>query len=466
MSKQRKYSRRQFLRRTAVAGAAGAVAGAGAAGSLLGAGPTVVPACVLGGEGKKPPSEKIQLGLIGAGGMGRANLANCAKYDDVEVTAIAEVWQERLEAALKSYPNAKGFRDYRELLVQKNVDAVIIASPPHWHALHAIDACEAGKHIYLQKPMTLTLGESLAVVAAVKKHNRISQVGTQIHASANYRKVVNYIRSGLLGPISVARSFNVYNFGPEGIGNDPNCDPPPGLDWQMWVGPARMRPFNPLVVRDSFTHSGFMDYGGGWTPCWAPHILDLPIWALELGLPTMVAASGGRFVVQDAGDAYDTHEILLQYPKVTVTWMMSQVNSYGFDAQGQPGTRRRLGTYFQGVNGTLFADYSTHKIIPEGDRLKDIPPEPPKVVPDSPGHEREWLDCIRSGQQPSANVEYHHKVNVPIVLGNLSLRLGRAIRLDPNSGWIVGDEEAARLSVPEYRPPWKFPRQYLAEVLG
>ncbi|HPP54529.1 MAG TPA: Gfo/Idh/MocA family oxidoreductase, partial [Thermoguttaceae bacterium] len=218
MAERKKVTRRRFLAGSAV----GAVGAAGTAGSFLGAGPMIVPASVLGAEGKTPPSEKIQLGLIGAGGMGRGNLANCAKYDDVVVTGIAEVWKERLELALKPYPNAKGFRDYRELLAQKNVDAVIIASPPYWHALHAIDACEAGKHIYLQKPMTLTLGESLAVVAAVKKHNRISQVGTQIHASANYRKVVNYIRSGLLGPISVARSFNVYNFGPEGIGNDPN----------------------------------------------------------------------------------------------------------------------------------------------------------------------------------------------------------------------------------------------------
>lgn len=451
MSERNMLSRRRFLEQSAATGVAV---------------PLVVSSGVLGGEGKPTPSEKIQVGLIGAGGMGRGNLANCAKYEDVVVTAIAEVWKDRLEAALKPYPSAKGFRDYRELLAQKNVDAVIIATPPHWHALQAIEACQAGKNIYLQKPMTMTLGESVAVVAAVKKHQCISQVGTQVHASPNYRTVVNYVRSGILGPISVARSFNVYNFGPEGIGNDPNCDPPPGLDWEMWVGPGPMRPFNPLIVRDSFTHSGFLAYSGGWTPCWAPHILDLPIWALDLGLPTMVAASGGRFVVQDAGDAYDTHEILLQYPNVTVTWMMSQVNSYGFDAQGTPGTRRRLGTYIQGTNGTLFADYGTYKMIPEGDRLKDIPPEPPKAVPDSPGHEREWLDCIRSRQQPSANVEYHHKVNVPIVLGNLSLRLARSIRLHPKTGWITDDEEAVRLSIPEYRAPWKFPRQYLDEALG
>jgi predicted dehydrogenase len=446
MSETKLHSRRDFLRRSAAAGVAL---------------PCIVSASALGQAGAPGANDKIRVGLIGCGGMGRGNLGNCAKHDDVVVTAVCDVWKDRRETTLAKYKDtAKAYGDYRELLAQKNVDAVIIASPPHWHALMAIDACEAGKDIYLQKPMTLYLGESLAVKAAVKKHNRISQVGTQIHASQNYHKVVDYIRSGQLGPISVARTFNVLNLGAEGIGNDPNGDPPAGLDWESWVGPGPLRPFNPLIVRDSFTHSSFMAYSGGWTPCWAPHIIDLPVWALDLGLPTAVSSAGGRYILKDAGDVHDTQETLIQYPNVTLTWMMSQVNSYGFDLQGAPGTRRRLGTYFHGVNGTLYADYGTHKIVPEGDRLKDAK-EPAPAIPDSPGQEREWLDAIKSRQQPSCNVFYHHKVNVPIVLGNLSLKLGRSIRLDPQTERIVGDAEATRLSVPEYRPPWKFPKQYL-----
>ena len=446
MSDHESIHRRSFLEKAAATGVAV---------------PLFVSAAALGKDAKPPASEKIRVGLIGAGGMGNHNLANCAKHPDVVVTAICEVWKQRRDATVAKYKGtAKGYGDFRELLAQKDVDAVIIASPPHWHALQAIEACEAGKDVYLQKPMTLYLGESLAVKAAVKKHNRICQVGTQIHASPNYHKVVDHVRSGNLGPISVARTFNVLNLGPEGIGNDPNCAPPAGLDWDFWVGPGPMRPFNPLIVKDSFTHSSFMAYSGGWTPCWAPHILDLPIWALKLGLPTMVASSGGRYLLMDAGDVHDTQETLIQYPHVTLTWMMSQVNSYGFDLQGPPGTRRRLGTYFHGVNGTLFADYGTLKIVPEGDRMKAAK-DPPQSEPDSPGQEREWLDAIRSRKQPSCNVFYHHKVNVPIVLGNLSLKLGRSIRIDPKTEWIVDDEEAAKLSIPEYRAPWKFPRQYL-----
>lgn len=423
--------------------------------------PYFVSAAALGQAGAPGANDKIQVGLIGCGGMGRGNLANCARHDDVVVTAVCDVWKERRDATLSQYQQtAKAYADYRELLAQKDVDAVIIASPPHWHALMAIEACEAGKDIYLQKPMTLYLGESLAVKAAVKKHNRIVQVGTQIHAGENYHKVVDHIRSGNLGPVSVVRTFNVLNLGPEGIGNDPDGTPPAGLDFEGWIGPGPLRPFNPLLVKDSFTHSSFMAYSGGWTPCWAPHIIDLPVWALELGCPTMVASSGGRYLLQDAGDVHDTQETLVQYPNLTLTWMMSQVNSYGFALQGEAGTRRRLGTFFQGVNGTLYADYGTCTIVPEGDNMKDAP-EPPKSVPDSPGQEREWLDCVKSRQQPSCNVFYHHNVNVPIVLGNLSLKLGRSIHIDPATGWITGDDEAARLSIPEYRDPWKFPRQYL-----
>ncbi len=446
MSDSPSLDRRVFLQRSAAAGVAA---------------PMLVSASALGREENAPANERIGIGLIGAGGMGRGNLGRCAEHPDVAVTAVCEVWKERLDLALKPYRDtAKGCRDYRELLDQKDVDAVIIATPPHWHALQAIDACRAGKDIYLQKPMTLTLGESLAVVEAVRRHKRISQVGTQIHASENYHKVVDHVRCGALGQIAVARTFNVLNLGPEGIGDDPNGDPPAGLDWDLWVGPGPMRPFNPLIVKDSFTHSSFMAYSGGWTPCWAPHIIDLPVFALKLGVPTMVASSGGRFVLKDAGDVHDTQETVVQYPGFTLTWMMSQASSYGFDAQGKPGTRRRLGTYFHGTDATLFADYRTHKIVPEGDRYK-APGEVPRSVPDSPGHEIEWLECIKTRKQPSANVAYHHHVNIPIVLGNLSLRLGRSIRLDPATSWIVGDEEAARLSIPEYRAPWEFPREYL-----
>lgn len=423
--------------------------------------PSIVPARVLGADGTPPPSERIRLGVIGCGGLGKVNLANCAKHPDVVVTAACDVWDERLQTVLEKYKGTcKGFRDFRELLQHPDLDAVIIATPPHWHALQAIAACEAGKDIYLQKPMTLHLGESLAVRNAVRKHKRMSQIGTQIHASENYRRVVEYLRSGNLGQVGVARTFNVMNQHPDGVGPNPQQTPPAGLDWDLWCGPAPVRPYNHLITANAYNHCSWMDYSGGWTPGMAPHIIDLPVWALDLGFPLVTSSAGGRYVLKDEGDAYDHHEVLWQYPKFTLTWMSSITNSYGFDLHGDPVARRRLGIYFHGTSGTLFADYGRFTVVPEGEKMKDLP-EVPKSLAPSPGHEREWLDSIKSRQQPSCCVDYHLKIDVPLVLSLLSLKLGRSIRFDPATETITGDPEASKLAVPEYRAPWKFPTQYL-----
>lgn len=424
------------------------------------AGPQIIHSSALGREGQTAPSERINLGVIGVNGMGRANLENCARYPDVVVTAVCDVWNKRRNPIVERYKaTAKSYGDYRELLARSDVDAVIIAAPPHWHALMAINAVEADKDIYLQKPMTLFPDETLAVRNAVNRHNRISQIGTQIHAGSNYRRVVEWLKSGKLGPVNVVRTFNVMNQGSGGIGHAPRQDAPTGLDWNMWLGPAPERPFNSLLATDSHNHCSFWDYSGGWTPGMAPHIIDLPIWALDLGVPTVTSCSGGRYVINDDGDAPDTQEVLWHYPNLTMTWMMNMANSFGFDF-GRGARARRLGIYFHAVNGTLFTDYGKHEIIPEG-KLLDVSSSPDESIAPSPGHEREWLDCIKSRKQPSCNVNYHYKVDLAITLANLSYKLGRSIRFDPKTEKIVDDKQAVKLSRPIYRDPWKFPAQYL-----
>jgi len=444
MSESKEFTRRDFVR----------------TGTAAGATAYFVPGAALGKNDQPAPSERIQVGLIGCGGMGRGNLGNCARHDDVVVTGACDVWGSRRDAVVRKYAaSCKPYSDYREMVERDDVDAVIIATPPHWHTLPAIAACEAKKDIYLQKPMTLHLGESLAVKNAVKKHGVITQIGTQIHAGENYRRIVELIRSGNLGKTSVVRTFNVMNQGPQGVGRNPNTTPPDGMDWNFWVGPAPMRPYNAILASNSYNHGSWMDFSGGWTPGMAPHIIDLPIWALELDYPTNVSCSGGRYVVDDDGDAYDTQEILWQYPNMTMTWMSTLANSYGFDlGSGRPS--RRLGIYFHGSNGTMYCNYGMHKIVPEGNRMEGLEP-PEKSIPPSPGHEREWLDCIKSRAQPSCSVFYHAKVDVPLVLGNLSYKLGRSIAFDPKTEQIIGDPEAAKAAVPEYREPWKFPAEYL-----
>lgn len=445
-------SRRRFIKQT---------------GAAVLAAPMIVPSTVFG---KNAPSNRLNIGIIGCGPMGTSNLNNCTQREDVQVVAACDVWQERLDAVVSKHKKScTGYKDYRALLQHKGLDGVIIGTPAHWHTIQAIDACEAGIDIYLQKPMTMHVAESLAVRNAVRKNDIICQVGTQIHAGEHYRRMVELVRSGNLGQIGTVRTFFVLNEAPNGIGKGNNTDNvPAGLDWDLWVGPAPMHSFNPNLVKDAFYHGFWYDFSGGWTPGMAPHIIDLPIWAMELGYPLEVSATGGRYIIDDDGDAYDNHEALIRYPNMTMTWMHSQTNSHGWAFQNEDrtgigyetGTRRRLGIYFHGTNGTLITDYNDHILVPEGDRMEGMEP-PSKTIPSSPGQELEWLDCIRSRKQPSCNPDYHILVDMPVQLSTLSLRLGRSIRFDPVHERIIGDAEASRLAVPEYRDPWKFPKEYL-----
>lgn len=440
-------SRRNFVKTTSVA--------------AIGA-PLILKSSLLKGNGNTAASDKINLGIIGCGGLGKQNLYASAAHPDVVVVAACDVWEERLDPVVEKYKKTcTGYTDYRELLQHKGLDAVIIATPAHWHAIQAVEAAKAGLDIYLQKPMTMHLGESLAVRNAIKKHNVISQIGTQIHSGEHYRRMVELVRSGNLGDIATVRTFFVMNEAPNGVGLGFNTDKiPKGMDWDMWVGPARMQPFNPNLVKDAFYHGSWMDFSGGWTPGMAPHITDLPIWALNLDYPTEISATGGRYITKDDGDAYDNHEVIWRYPNLTMTWMSSLTNSYGFDFLREQKSQRRLGIYFHGVNGTLLTDYNTHQLLPEGDRMKGMQ-TPPKSIEPSPGHELEWVECIKSRKQPSCNAGYHVKVDVPIELSVLSMKLGRSIKFDPATEKIVGDDEAAKLAIPEYRAPWKFPTEYL-----
>lgn len=455
LKNQSQFSRRKFIKSTTAAAITA---------------PFIVKSSVLAGNVGTAPSDKINLGIIGCGALGKANLNAATSHPDVVLTAACDVWKDRLDPIVDKFKSTcTGYTDYRKLLQHDGLDAVIIATPAHWHALQAIEAAEAGLDIYLQKPMTMHLGESIAVRNAIRKNNVISQIGTQIHAGDHYRRMVELIRSGNLGDIATVRTFFVMNEAPGGIGlGNSTTKVPKGLDWDMWVGPAPAQLFNPNLVKDAFYHCFWMDFSNGWTPGMAPHIIDLPIWAMGLDYPTEISAIGGRYIIKDDGDAYDNHEVIWKYPKMTMTWMNSSTNSHGWAFQGmdktgvgyETGARRRLGIYFHGSNGTLITDYSSHYLIPEGDRMKGME-TPPKTIPSSPGHELEWIECIKSRKEPSANAEYHIKVDIPIALSILSMQLGRSIRFDPETEQIIGDAEAARRAIPEYRAPWRFPSEYL-----
>ena len=443
MKKSKSFSRRDFLGRSAGLSAVG------------------IAAPYLLSSGAAGANDRIRLGFIGVGQRAQQIMKEFLKESDVEFTALCDVWTRNLDAAVAMCPSApKTYRDFRELLADDKVDAVVIGTPPHWHALQAIAACEAGKDVYLEKPMTLSVGESLAVKRAVDKHGIVSQIGTQIHAGENYRRVVDIVRSGVLGKIGVVRAIHCGNQGPEGIGNTPDGEPPEGLDWDFWCGPAKKRPFNPIIVKGAYEHGSFLDYSGGWTPGMAPHVLDLVYWALELGHPTVASSSGGRYAIGGVGDCYDMHEAVFQYPDFTLTWSSSMMNAFGLTSPQPDGKQRSLAASFRGLNATLVTDYDTHDIHPERKQTIDTNGVP-ETTPKSPGHYREWLDCIRSREQPSCHIGYHYKIDVAINLSLIAMKVGRSVRFDPETETIPNDPEADALFMAPYREPWKAPSGYL-----
>jgi predicted dehydrogenase len=433
MKANRPINRREFLKRS------------GTAALALGA-------PVLVRENARGANDRVNLGFIGVGGRGTSLLRTFVNYNDVAVTAVCDVFEKYVTRAAKiAGPQTKTYKDFRELLEQKEVDAVVVASTAHWHGLHAIYACKAGKDVYVEKPMSHNIAEGEAMVTAARENGRIVQVGTQIHAGSNYKRAVEIVRSGALGKISVARTWMTCNESPDGIGKPENSDPPAGLDWDMWLGPAPVSPYNPAkFYGGQFRY--FWDYGGGWLTGMGPHILDLVFWALDLAPPLAAAASGGRYVMDDIAETPDTQEVIYDFPNLTATWSHMSACSYGYELRGGTEITRRLGIMFHGTNGTLVADYGTLEILPEGARMNDfqLPPPPPAT-----DHYHEFIDSVKSRKPTSCDVAYAQKINIACHLGNISLRTGRKVHWDDTAKRIVADEEANRLVSRTYRPPWR-----------
>jgi len=441
----RALTRRRFLRRAAAAGGA----------ALVGI------TSAVGADAEDPPARsdansRIGLGFVGVGPRGGSLLSAFMGEPDVEVAAVCDVYAPRVEQAVeRTNGRARGYRDFRDLLEDDNVDAVIIATPVHWHALPAIYACMAGKDVYVEKPLTHNIAEGRALVRAARENRRVTQMGTQIHAGENFHRVVEIVRSGILGKITLVRTWLVCNEAPNGIGHPPDADPPDGLDWDTWLGPAPECPFNHAKFEGGHFRY-FWDYGGGWLTAMGPHIVDLPFWALELGSPRRIVSVGGKHAVDDCAETPDTQHVLYEFDGLTMTWGQTSACSYGYETQGEPGMRRRLGIMFHGTNGSLVADYTSHRIFPEGDRMEGAdPPEP--YLPRPKSHHREFLDCVRTRELASCDVEYAHRVTAACHLGNIALRAGRSIEWDGESERIAGDDEAQRLVSREYRRPWRLP---------
>jgi predicted dehydrogenase len=441
-----KLSRRDFLKTSSAA--------AVAAGIGLSIGPAE------GREAMKKVSanDKIVIGVVGYGGRAQGVMGGFMGHQDCVVGAVCDVYDKHLEDGLAAAgPQAKGYKDFRKLLEQKDLDAVIVTTPPHWHPLISIMAMQAGKDVYCEKPISRFPGEAVAMAKVARDTKRVTQVGTQIHALDNFRRCVEIVQSGALGKVHCVRVVCTLNEYPGGVGQVKNSKAPAGLDWDTWCGPAPYRPFN----QARFTaHRYFKDYVGSWMNELGPHIADLAFWAMNCGQPKSASAIGGRFVADDCGDIPDTVNVLWEFPDFNMTWMNTCGNSFDFglgDGPAQANTGRALGVIFHGTNGTLMGNYGWHRVVSEADRLKDFKaPEP--SIPSSPGHDREFLDCIKSRQLPSCNFEYHMPIAVSLNLGHIALNTGRKVKWDAKKAQIIGDKEANDMVMPEYRKPWAMPK--------
>ena len=411
-------------------------------------------------QAQASPSEKVVIGIVGTAGRGIGHHLNTfKKFADVEIGAVCDVHEGHLAAAVKATDGkAKGYKDFRKLIEQKDIDAVIVSTPPHWHPLVTLTALQAGKDVLAEKPMCRFPMEGKLMADLAKRYNRVTQVGTQIHATESYRKSVDIVRSGALGKITSVTNFCTMNDNSEGLGNPPDSEPPEGLDWDFWLGPAPKVPYNVGRFRDGM-HRYFKDYVDSWLHELGPHILELPFWALELGQPAAVAASGGRFATESIADVPDTLQAIWDYPdrQMTMTWNMMQNNAFHFGV-GNPGPGRHNGIVFHGKEGTLtIVNYGTPQHLDKNGKPVEGMEYPVAVQP-SPGHEREFIDCVKSRKECSCSFENHLPLHTAMNLAHIALATGRKLTWDAKKWEVVGDKEATAMLTPRYRSPWKRPK--------
>lgn len=395
------------------------------------------------------PSDKSRVGFIGLGGMGTGRLRDFMKHSDMDVAALCDLDTTHVDRALAlvdkaGRPKPETFHDFRKLLERKDIDAVMIATPDHWHALPTVAACQAGKDVFVEKPLCYSIGEGRAMAEAARRYKRITQMGNHIHNDLpNYRRVVEIVKSGMLGKID--RVYCAMTSNEKSLGKPADCAPPKELDYEFWLGPAPKRPYNPN--RSHFTYRYFWDYSGGYFIDFWCHYTDVVYWALDLQAPKNVSAAGGRWLVDDNGETPDTLEVLYEYPGLVLSWTLHPKGRPGYDHMGSC-------VIFEGTEATLVTNYTRHELWVKGKKVDDFQ-RPPQSIPDSPGHIREFLNSIKSRELTTCNVDYGYRLTKGGLLGNIAFRSGERIYWDDQKERIQGNSKANQLVTRRYRKPWR-----------
>lgn len=420
------------------------------------------------------PNEKVRVGFIGVGNRGSQLLAGFLKQPDVQVAALCDVYQPYLDRVLDQVdpflreslghrvprmgetldPAVKKYRDFRKLLEQKDLDAVVIATPDHWHAIQMIQACEAGKDVYVEKPLSVTIHEGRRMVEAAQRTQRVVQVGLHRRSSILYKKLGGIIQGGAIGKVTVARAYRIDNMSLAGIGHCQAKEPLPGLDWDLWLGPRAL-----VDYRDNITPYKFRwwtDYSSQ-IANWGVHYFDTIRWAIGEEAPISVVAMGGRYAVDDDRTIPDTAEVIFELPG-------GRLLIFGqYEASSGDAILHEAELEFRGTKGTLFsgAEAKGYKIEPA--RWGQFQPKEQPVEPAegerldgdmTEQHIRNFIDAVKSRQTPHCDIETGHRSTTFALLANLSLATRSRLDWDPQTERITNNEAANQHLHYEYRKPW------------
>ena len=421
-------------------------------------------------------NDRIGVGFIGFGLIGKQHVSDFKKFSDVDIVGMCDTYQPRVDEALKfiGNPNTKGYSDFRKMYENKDINGVVVATPDHWHALLTIMACAAGKDVYVEKPMTVFIDEGKWMVQAARKHNRIVTVGTQRRQGKGVAAAKKVVESGVLGKIHSVRLSSFRNIYP-GFGKTPVSDPPPGFDYDMWLGPAPKKPYT--AHRGIYHFRWFWDYSGGQMTNLGAHIIDQILWIMNVKGPSMVTSTGGRYALEDDGETPDLQDAQWVFPTFTMNCAIREANaSRGDPGQvylGTKGSMTMTGGYTvasetkidpvndiprflgQPIGGPVYTDVKGTPWIQASSGGVQSDPRYGTGGEDTMAmNERDWLDCMKSRKRPLCEVEDGHRVAISCNLANMSLRLGRSIKWDPEKEQVIGDKEAAAMCVRPYRAPW------------
>ena len=437
-------NRRSFLKTSAAA-----AAGLGVS--------TSVSASFLSPSGVLGANDRITVALIGAHNMGWWDLQDLLKQPDVICKTLcdvdASVLQGRARELVKQgLPEPGITKEYRDVIEDRDIDAVVIGTPDHWHCLPTVEACEAGKHVYVEKPLANSVAEINVMLDAARKYNSKVQVGQQQRSGAHWESAIEFVKSGQLGTIRQVKFWGNFNYGAGNV-PVPDSEIPEGVDYDRWLGPAPERPFNRNRFHGSWRM--FRDYGGGLLTDWGVHLIDMGLWAMDVkSAPLSVQALGGNFASRDrALEMPDTLTVLYEMEGYNMLWEHNGgIETGPYD--------QNYGVKFIGTNGTLVADRDKWRIFPEkegeGWRMEPVPVQPSDFQSHL-NHAENFINAIRQGDPLHAEIEFGHRAALYAHLGNIANWTGDRVVYDEKKRRITGSDKASALITPSYRAPWKLP---------